>query len=53
MESPAESAYVIGSELPLPVENLGDDAGRAENVQQVFLPQIICAHEFVEHVHGA
>src|ERR1700716_2117871 len=53
VESAAEPANMLGGELALPVENLGHDAGHAENIQQILLLQVVRAHEFVQYIHGA
>jgi hypothetical protein len=45
VESAAKPANVLRSELPFSMENLGNDAGRPENIDQIFLLQIVVAHQ--------
>src|ERR1700690_646239 len=51
-EPPAEATDVLGGELAFSPKDFRDDAGRSKNVQQVFLLQLVCGHQFVEDVHG-
>ena len=44
MKPPAEPPNVFGCELALSVENFRDDAGRPEDIEQVFLLQVVRFH---------
>ena len=49
MEAVAETLDVDLVELALAAENLGDDAGRAEDAGKVFLEKAVLVHEEVEN----
>src|SRR5271154_4607238 len=53
IKSSAKPAYVLSRKLPLTVEYLGDDAGCAEDIQQIFLFQVVRLHEFAQNLNRA
>src|SRR5216683_6441209 len=52
VEAAAEAANVVFVELALAAENLGDDAGSAEDSGEVFLKEAVLVHEELEGFEG-
>ncbi len=52
MEAAAQAFDVVFVEFALAAENFGDDAGRAEDVGEVFLEEAVLVHEELEDFEG-
>src|ERR1035437_1862789 len=50
VEACAQAADVLFAQLALIVQHLRDDAGSAEDIEQIFLPQPVLIHQELKHL---